>query len=350
MTRKPIASLSLDLDNEWSYLKTRGDASWEAFPSYLDLVVPRFLALLERLGQRITVFVVGQDAALERNASALKSIAAAGHEIGNHSFHHEPWLHTYSRERVDDEIARAQSAIEAVTGVRPRGFRGPGYSLSRDTLEALVAHGYRYDCSTFPTYLGPVARQYYFWTAKLSAEERKRRAALFGSLSDGLRPLRAYRWELDERTAAPGEETAAPGEETAAAIKETAAGRRSLLEIPVTTFPLLKVPIHFSYVLFLAQLAPPLALPYFRAALAACRLTGIGPSLLLHPLDFLDARDVPSLAFFPAMRMPHRSKLAALEAALLAYRAAFEVVPVGEHAAAVAAAEGVRPVVPRFAI
>ncbi len=30
--RKPIASLSLDLDNKWSYMKTHGDAGWESFP------------------------------------------------------------------------------------------------------------------------------------------------------------------------------------------------------------------------------------------------------------------------------------------------------------------------------
>ncbi len=39
---KPLCSLSLDLDNQWSYMKTHGDAGWESFPSYLDLVVPRF--------------------------------------------------------------------------------------------------------------------------------------------------------------------------------------------------------------------------------------------------------------------------------------------------------------------
>ena len=70
----------------------------------------------------------------------------------------------------------------------------------------------------------------------------------------------------------------------------------------------------------------------------------------MHPLDFLDANDVPSLAFFPAMRMPAERKLAALERALQAYREAFDVVPVGEHAAAIALAGRARPVVPRFAI
>ena len=38
---KTIASLSLDLDNKWSYLKTHGDPGWESFPSYLGILVPR---------------------------------------------------------------------------------------------------------------------------------------------------------------------------------------------------------------------------------------------------------------------------------------------------------------------
>ena len=52
---QPIASLSLDLDNKWSYLKTRGDQRWEEFPSYLDGVVPRVLQLLDDLDLRATV-------------------------------------------------------------------------------------------------------------------------------------------------------------------------------------------------------------------------------------------------------------------------------------------------------
>src|SRR5215218_1898591 len=95
---KPIASLSLDLDNQWSYMKTHGDAGWESFPSYLDVIVPRALTFLKERGLNITFFIVGQDAALDKNRDALSSSAATGHEIGNHSFNHEPWLHLYSKE------------------------------------------------------------------------------------------------------------------------------------------------------------------------------------------------------------------------------------------------------------
>jgi hypothetical protein len=144
---------------------------------------------------------------------------------------------------------------------------------------------------------------------------------LFGSMSEGLRSLRPYAWEL---------------------------GGGKLTEMPVTTFPLLKVPIHFSYILALATISPGLALGYFRAALGACRLRRIAPSLLLHPLDFLDGDEVGSLSFFPAMRMGHARKLALLDRAFDAFQDLFEVVGVGEHAAAVAAAARLRPTVPRF--
>ena len=68
---KPLASLSLDLDNLWSYMKTHGDPGWDTFPSYLDLVVPRILEFLRERNLVITFFVVGQDAALEKNQAAL---------------------------------------------------------------------------------------------------------------------------------------------------------------------------------------------------------------------------------------------------------------------------------------
>lgn len=301
----PAASLSLDLDNEWSYLKTHGDPTWSGYPSYLDVAVPRILDLLADLGLQVTFFVVGQDAAQPRNRDALASIPAAGHEIGNHSLRHEPWLHLYSEAEIEDELAAAEGHIEAATGVRPTSFRGPGYSLSQATLRVLLRRGYRYDASTLPTYLGPLARMYYFRTARLSQEEKRQRRILFGTLADGRRPLKPYRWKLAE-------------------------GR--LLEIPVTTLPMLRVPFHLSYVLYLSTYSEVLARAYFRNALAWCRIARIEPSLLLHPLDFLGADDVPSLLFFPAMRIETDTKLARVRGYLETLVSSFEVLSLDRHA------------------
>lgn len=316
---KPIASLSLDLDNQWSYLKTHGDPTWSTLPSYFALLIPRVLAFLAARQLKITFFVVGQDAALAHHADLLGAIAAAGHEIGNHSFHHEPWLHLYTEAKIDEELARAEEAIQRVTGQRPIGFRGPGYSCSEATLRVLARRHYQYDASTLPTFLGPLARLYYFMTAQLSSEEKAKRGKLFGTVRDGLRPIRPYRWTL-------------PG------LPPT----QTLIELPVTTMPFLRMPIHFSYLLYFGSYSTVAALSYFRTALALCRLTGVQPSLLLHPLDFLGADDVQELAFFPGMRLRHERKLALVSDALHLLTTQFTVVPMHEHAQQVA----IQPTVP----
>jgi len=315
---KPLASLSLDLDNKWSYLKTHGDRGWESFPSYLDEVVPRFLGLLDDLGLKITVFVVGQDAALAHNQHALASLTAAGHEIGNHSYHHEPWLHLYSPNQVEDEVAAAEDAIAAATGVTPTGFRGPGYSLSAAVVQCLARRGYRYDASTLPTVIGPLARAYYFFTARLTADQRRQRKKLFGNWTDGLRPIRPYWWQL------------------AAADDDTQTGDR-LLEIPVTTLPLLRIPIHFSYLLYLRQFSRLLAWNYWRAAMRLCAALRVEPSLLLHPLDFLGGDEEPDLSFFPAMATSGATKRAFIRDLLADFAHRFRVLPLGQHAELIAA-------------
>lgn len=304
-----IASLSLDLDNQWSYMRTHGDPGWESYPSYLEAVVPRVLRVLAERGLEITFFVVGQDAALERNRDAIASIASAGHEIGNHSFRHEPWFHLYTEEEIDAELARTEDVLESVTGARPVGFRGPGFTLSKSTLRVLHRRGYRYDCSTFPTFLGPLARTYYFLTAKLTEEEKRERKLLFGTWSEGLRPIKPYRWSIDGGT---------------------------LPEIPVTTLPILRVPIHVSYVLYLSMISPVLARAYFAFALNLCRWTGTEPSILLHPLDFLGGDDVRELAFFPAMSLPGEVKVARTVSYLDAFAKRWKLVSMRTYAEAVA--------------
>jgi hypothetical protein len=305
----PVASLSLDLDNQWSYMKIHGDSGWETFPSYLDRVVPRFLDFLKRWDLNITVFIVGQDAAIPANHEALRAIAQAGHEIGNHSFHHESWMHLYEEAQIEQEIIAAEQAIQTATGQCPQGFRGPGYSCSPAILRVLSRRGYAYDASTFPTYIGPLARAYYFMSTKLEPEEREKRKALFGKFTDGFQPLRPYQWSL---------------------------GDEHLTEVPVSTLPVLKIPIHFSYLLYLSAYSSPLAQAYFAIALQLFKVTGQSPSLLLHPLDFMTQEDVPELAFFPGMGLKLTQKLTLLEKTLERLTQEFQVVNVAKHARHVA--------------
>lgn len=281
--KKQIASVSLDLDNQWTYMKIHGDAGWDQYPSYLDVFIPYILDVLDALQLKITFFVVGKDASIDSNKSFLQELVHRGHEIGNHSFHHESWLHTYSKSALEFEIRETEQQIEQITGNRTVGFRGPGFSWSPLLFEILHSRGYQYDASTLPTYIGPLARMYYFWTSNLSKEERETRKGLFGSFRDGYRSLKPYYWKLNN-------------------------GDR-LLELPVTTIPVIKTPFHFSYLLYLSGISTFLMNRYLDLAIQLCKWTGTQPSYLLHPLDLIGGDEVPELKFFPGMNISSRRKI-----------------------------------------
>lgn len=301
---KPIASLSLDLDDKWSYLQTRGDDTWKKFPSYLDYAVPRILDFFDRKNLKITFFIIGQDAAFERNRPILRKIADAGHEIANHSFGHQPWLHLFSKDDLRDELEKAESAIFDATGAQTRGFRGPGYSLSTSVLEVLSERNYQYDATAFPNVLNPLARRYFFSRSNLSRAERKQRKGIFGTWHTTTKPVSPYHWKLENAT---------------------------LPEIPVTTMPIFRIPIHFTYVIHLSSYSRPIAHAYWQFSLAMCRWTNSNPSLLLHPLDFIGVDDEPELAFFPSMNIATERKLEELEYLLDKLAESFDPVPMGEH-------------------
>lgn len=299
-----VASLSLDLDDKWTYLKTHGDSTWKSLPSYYDIVIPRILKILKKNSLKITFFIVGRDAAIDRNREILRSITDAKHEIGNHSFHHDPWLHLYTEKQIEVDILKSEEHIEKITSQKPIGFRGPGFSMSRTILEILKKRGYLYDATKLPTYLAPFSRAYFLMTSKLSKEEKEKRKSLFGSFGNGLYPNKPYYWKLDTG---------------------------QLLEIPITTVPFFKTPFHASYILYISTFNAALAISYFKFALKLCRLRGVQPSLLLHPLDFLGYEDEKDLSFFPAMRIPKEKKLSVLQEILSVYSSQYEIFTIGEY-------------------
>ena len=301
--------MSLDLDDKWSYMKVHGDPGWDKFPSYLDIVLPITLDVLDKLDIKITFFIVGQDAAIEKNHAVLKMIVDRGHEVANHSFHHESWLKTYSKEKIEEEIVIAEEAILKATGKRTNMFRGPGFSWSNDLLEVLEKRNYIFDASLLPTYISPLMRKYYFWKSKLSKAEKESRKELFGSFKESFYPLKPYTWILPNK--------------------------KNLLEIPVTTIPVFKIPFHQSYLIYINNISGGLMKLYLKFAITMCKITRTQPSYLLHPLDLLGSDDVPELAFFPGMNVQSKKKVEIFETAMNILKNNFEILPMSEFAARV---------------
>lgn len=315
---RAAATLSIDLDNLWSYLKTKGDAAWRSFPTFLGTVVPTLSNLLDQRGQVATWFIVGQDAAMPEHRNIIRSVAAAGHEVGNHSYLHEPWMHRYPAPLIDQEIALAEDAIADVTGMRPFGFRGPGYSLSEEVLAALSSRGYQYDASTLPTFVGPLARAFYLRGTRLTVEEREQRRALFGTLMEGRRPIQPYAFSVD-------------------GVK--------LIEVPVTTMPGLRTPIHMSYLIYLAEIREGLAQGYLDLALRICRRMNIAPSFLLHSHDVVGPEDAPAMRFFPGFRRSGEEKRRLVAWCIDRLQRDFEVMTIRDF---VSGLSGLPAVTPRF--
>lgn len=83
---------------------------------------PALLELLARHSAQATFFLCGRN--VRRLKEIAREVAAAGHEIGNHTDSH-PALYFKSPAFIYDEMARAQESIIEVTGVKPTLFRAP---------------------------------------------------------------------------------------------------------------------------------------------------------------------------------------------------------------------------------
>ena len=80
------------------------------------------LEILARYRAPATFFQCGAN--VRRLPAAAREVAAAGHEIGNHTDSH-PLLALKSPAVIHRELAAAQEAIEHATGIHPRCFRPP---------------------------------------------------------------------------------------------------------------------------------------------------------------------------------------------------------------------------------
>jgi len=107
--------------------------------------LPRVLNLLDRYGIRSTFFVPGWTA--ERYPESVKEIVRRGHEVAAHGYLHENLGELKSPEEEMEIFRKSITALEAVAGRRPLGFRAPHWEFSQRTVSNLVKFGFKYDSS-----------------------------------------------------------------------------------------------------------------------------------------------------------------------------------------------------------
>jgi peptidoglycan/xylan/chitin deacetylase (PgdA/CDA1 family) len=106
--------------------------------------VPRILRLLEKYSLSATFFVPGYT--IEHHTEVIKTIQAAGHEMGCHGNVHEAveFLDAAAERRVMEEQLEI---YERRLGIRPKGYRSPSWSINNRTPGLLKEFGFVYDSS-----------------------------------------------------------------------------------------------------------------------------------------------------------------------------------------------------------
>ncbi|PTL79199.1 polysaccharide deacetylase family protein [Vitiosangium sp. GDMCC 1.1324] len=259
-----LASISVDLDSLPHYCRIHGlpESLLDARARGLvyTTAVPRLRELLSSVGVPGTFFAIGEDVVADaRAAAALRSAHEAGVEVASHSFSHDYALTRRPPESIREDLRRADEVLEAATGVRPVGFRAPGYTLNAALYAATVERGYRYGSSAFP------AAPYY--TAK---------ATVMGALALVGRPSRAV---LDSPRVLLAPRT--PYRPDPAQPYRRGAG--AVLELPMAVTPGVRFP-------FIGTFVTTLPLPAIRAAYRALKGEAFF-NLELHALDVLGAED-----------------------------------------------------------
>ena len=310
-SHKPLGTVQVDVNDLWVYYESIGRRAAVGTPALIyEQGIPRLLELFERYRIHATFFVVGRD--LPAQSAAVREIVRKGHEVANHSTWHRPGFARLSREEKRADVVTAHTLIAEATGQAPVGFKSPGFSFSPDQLDVLAKLGYRYNSSLLPTFYAPLLRG-----LQRALSDGHVDPTHYGRAVHGLAPLQPYQPDATapHRRRIPGHNN--PSDQ----------GSHFLWEAPITTMPLLRLPMHSTFVLSLGQ-------PLFDAGLTLARMRGVPVNYLLHGADVVDAMPDPALASYKFLVEPWSQKQPLYEHILAALGANFRLVPTRDYVAA----------------
>ena len=149
----PTAVLTIDVE-EWfhahNYREQVLPDTWDGRERRAGTGVDPLLKLCESLGIRATWFILGWTA--ERDPGLVREIAAAGHEVGCHTYAH-PVAFEQTPQEFRDDTRRGRDAVGDALGHAPTAFRAASFTILPENywaLEILRAEGFRVDSSVFP--------------------------------------------------------------------------------------------------------------------------------------------------------------------------------------------------------
>jgi len=258
------ANVSVDVDGLACYHQIHGLLD-PADPTLMYRVaMPRLRELFREHGVRATFFVITRDLIHEEAVTELRTCLDEGHEVASHTHQHPYNLREWSERGMMAEIAQAEHELSDRLGVRPVGFRTPGYNCDTRLIRILAERGYRYDSSVFPCPPYYVAKAAVLGAMAITGRESGSTMTDASALLAPLQPYRPSRWSF-----------ARPGDR-----------KHSLpiWEIPIGVLPGVRLPVIGTTIAATPRAAVPLLYRAFRLGQPTLQVE-------LHAIDLIDHQD-----------------------------------------------------------
>jgi hypothetical protein len=253
-----LAAITSDIDSLEAIYKGQGCRRQGGYTRVeMRMGLENFHKFLEPYRVRATLFMVGKDMTYPENQPSIKAMADAGYEIANHSMTHAQGFRLLSAEEKEVELAGMEEICLKVTGVRPVGFRSPGWNVGDDALKILKRRGYLYDSSVHPTSLMPLLKFTHWYTMRRRVKADR---TTMGHLFYMFAPVTPYRTSMKSLAQK---------------------GCDGLVEFPVTVTPVLRLP-------FFATFLVSTGMDLFRASLRSLKVFGYPLQFQFHLSDFVD--------------------------------------------------------------
>lgn len=255
---KNTAAVSIDVDTLSSIYKGQG-LNHPGGYTFIELRtgLENIQQFFERYHIRTTLFMVGNDFQLKSNQAAIQFIIKSGHEPANHSMTHPQGFRWLNMDQKREEIRSMGDICESVTGIRPIGFRSPGWNIDNSAIPLLKEMGYRYDSSVFPTSLMPLMKFAHWASMSGQAKPNRTTMGMWRYMTAPITPYQVSQSSLSKK------------------------GKSGLIEFPVSVTPFLRLP-------FFATLLLKAGNKLYKTLYESIKRAGHPLHFQMHLSDFVD--------------------------------------------------------------
>ena len=259
MSIKRIGSISVDTDSLIDIFSAFHSEKISENNLTYNVLLQRFLDIFKKYDIKATFFIIGKNLEDDSNSKILLKIINQGHELANHTYSHPLNFSKLSMNEKKMEIEKCHNLVYTKLGYDMKGFRAPSWDVDNETLTILENMGYDYDSSIFPSPFKFIA--YLFQIYKSRKIPLSNSLFQIKTLLTNFAPSKLYHpdhkhiWRK---------------------------GSMNLLEVPMSTTPIIKEPFYSTYYFILKSK------PHFLTSLKKIYKADYPLNFILHTMDLYD--------------------------------------------------------------